>query len=110
MSENENFIILLNRIETTLPILERIETMLLQQTLLNKEVLNSKEAAIYMGLSQSYVCKLARRNKFPSSRPNNGKCYFQRRDLYNWLVSIGRDSNSPITEAEKMVILNPERG
>ena len=90
--------------------LKRIEKMLLQQTLLNKEVLNSKEAGLYIGLSPDYVCTLARRDLFPSSRPNNGKCFYKRSDLHSWLLSSGRKSSSPIKEAEKMAIINPERG
>ena len=91
--------------------LKRIEKMLLQQTLLNKEVLNSKETAIYMGLSQSYICKLAARNKFPSFKPNKGRLYFKRVDLFNWILSKPRENISKqLMEKEKLTILNPERG
>jgi DNA-binding transcriptional MerR regulator len=90
--------------------LNRIINMLVQQTLPNKEVFNSREAALYMGLSPDYVCTLARRNLFPSSRPNGGKRYYQRSDLHNWLLSQGRESNSPTSEAEKLAILHQEGG
>jgi hypothetical protein len=90
--------------------LNRIINMLLQQTLPNKEILNSREAGLYMGLSPDYVCWLARMGKFPSSRPNNGKCFYRKRDLRDWLLSTGRSVNGPTSEAEKLVILNPERG
>ena len=90
--------------------LNRIIKMLHQQTLPNKEVFNSKEAGLYMGLSPDYVCTLARMGKFPSSRPNSGKCFYKRSDLHSWLLSRSRVVNSAITEAEKMAILNPERG
>ena len=90
--------------------LDRILKMLIEQTLTNKEVFNSKEAGLYMGLSPDYVCTLARRDLFPSSRPNNGKRFYKRSDLHSWLLASGRKSISPIMEAEKMSILNPERG
>ena len=90
--------------------LDRILKMLIQQTLPNKEVFNSKEAALYMGLSPDYVCTLARRLLFPSNKPNNGMRFYKRNDLHYWLLSTGRVASSPITEAEKMTILNPERG
>ena len=89
--------------------LNRIINMLLQQTLPNKEVLNSREAGLYMGLSPDYVCTLARRGLFPSSRPNYGKRFYKRSDLHDWLLSIGRDSTFVSSEAEKMDILNPEK-
>ncbi|HEY3369349.1 MAG TPA: hypothetical protein VGK10_00795 [Prolixibacteraceae bacterium] len=88
--------------------LNRIIKMLLQQTLPNKEVFNTREAALYMGFSPDYVCTLARRNLFPSSRPNGGKRFYKRRDLHIWLLSLGRESSTPVSEAEKMAILNPQ--
>ena len=90
--------------------LDRIVEMLLQQTLPNKEILNSREAGLFMGLSADYVCRLARKNLFPSSRPNGGKYFYKRRDLHNWLLSSDRLISSSISEEEKMAILNPERG
>ena len=91
--------------------LDRIIKMLIQQTLPDKEVFNSKEAALYMGLSPSYVCTLARRLLFPSSRPNNGKRFYKRNELHFGLLATGRVvASSPISEAEKMSVLYPERG
>ena len=90
--------------------LKRIEKMLLQQTLLNKEVLNSKETAIYMGLSVSYLYELRRTSNLKANRPNNGRLYFKRTDVYNWMMSTTLESVSGKgTEAEKMTILNQER-
>ena len=84
--------------------LDRILKMLIEQTLTNKEVFNSKEAGLYMGLSPDYVCTLARMGKFPSSRPNGGKCFYKRSDLHHWLLSRSRVVSSAIREAEKMSI------
>ena len=92
-------------------LLKRIEKMLLQQTLLNKEVLNTKETAIYMGLSVSYLYELRRTFGLKANRPNNGKLYFKREDVYNWMLSSMPGSiSSKVTEEEKMILLNPERG
>ena len=89
--------------------LTRIEKMLSQQSLLYKEVLTTKEAANYLGLSRDYVNTLARRNLFPTSRPHNGKRFYKRRDLDNWMLSSDKLISFPLLEAEKMSILNPER-
>ncbi|HEY3372819.1 MAG TPA: helix-turn-helix domain-containing protein [Prolixibacteraceae bacterium] len=91
--------------------LRRIERMLLQHTLLNKEVLNSKEAAIYLGLSRDYVGRLARKGKFPAFRPNNGRLYFKRMDLYNWMLSRAlKPLSKKEMEQEKLNILHAEGG
>lgn len=90
--------------------LTRIEKMLRVQSLLNKEVLTTREAAAYLGLSREYVSTLARRNVFPNFRPHNGKRFFKRSDWDNWMLFGDKLSRSVISEAEKMAILNPERG
>ena len=111
MSKHEMIIQLGNRIELMVPLLKRIEKMLLQQTLLNKEVLNTKETAIYMGLSVSYLYELRRTYGLKANRPNNGKLYFKREDVYNWMLStMPGNISRQVTQEEKMTILNPERG
>ena len=90
--------------------LNRIINMLLQQNLPNKEILNSREAGLEMGLSPDYVCWLAREGKFPSSRPNGGKRYFKRRDLHVYMLSTGRSVRGAATEAERLAILNQNGG
>ena len=67
--------------------LESIEKMLTVQTLVKKEVLSFKEAAVYVGLSHSYLYHLTSRNKIPAYKPNDGKLFFKRMDLYNWMLS-----------------------
>ena len=87
--------------------LDRIIEMLIQNFLPNKEVFNSREAALYMGLSPGYVCTLARRLLFPSSRPNKGKRFYKKSDLFDWLVSTGRIISIPGSKVLKLLMLNP---
>ena len=87
--------------------LDRIIEMLIQNFLPNKEVFNSKEAGLYMGLSADYVCTLARQGKFPSSRPNNGKRFYIKTDLFDWLLSTGRIISISNSEVKKLLFLNP---
>jgi hypothetical protein len=89
--------------------LKRIFKMPVLRSLSCKEVFNTKEAGLYLGLSPDYVCTLARKNAFPSSRPKNGRRCYKKRDLDYWLFSKGRESMFPISEAEKMAILHPQR-
>lgn len=52
-----------------------------------KEVLTSDEAAKYMGISKSYLYKLTMTRKIPHYKPTGKVCYFDRRELENFLRS-----------------------
>jgi len=60
-----------------------------------KEVLTSDEAAAYMGVSKSYLYKLTARKEIPHYKPNGKMCYFNRKELEQWL-----QSNRVSTDAE----------
>ena len=73
--------------ELILKKLERIETMLAEQNLLQKEVLNFNETAIYLEVSHSHLYKLTSAAIIPSYKPNGKKLYFRRKELDAWLLS-----------------------
>lgn len=50
-----------------------------------KEVLTSDEAARYMGMSKSYLYKLTMNQQIPHYKPTGKLCYFNRRELEQWL-------------------------
>lgn len=52
-----------------------------------KEVLTSDEAAKYMGVSKSYLYKLTMRQQIPHFKPMGKMCYFNRKELEQWLQS-----------------------
>lgn len=52
-----------------------------------KEVLTSDEAARYMGLSKSYLYKLTMNRQIPHYKPMGKLCYFNRKELEQWLQS-----------------------
>ena len=57
-----------------------------EQTIIcTKEVLTSKEAAVYMGVSMSYLYKLTMNKKIPHYKPMGKVCYFNRLELEQWL-------------------------
>lgn len=57
-----------------------------EQTMIcTKEVLTSKEAAAYMGVSMSYLYKLTMRLQIPHYKPMGKVCYFNRLELEKWL-------------------------
>jgi len=85
--------------------LESIEKMLKEQSLLKKEVLTSREAAIYLGLSLSYLYELVSLKKIPAYKPNGGKLYFKRKELYNWMLSKRKTSKYEMKEAVRQLSL-----
>ena len=65
--------------------LDRIEELLIGQSLLQKEVLNFKEACLYLELSESHLYKLMSASQIPHYCPNGKKLYFNRTELDQWL-------------------------
>lgn len=52
-----------------------------------KEVLTSDEAARYMGIAKSYLYKLTMARKIPHYKPMGKVCYFNRKELEEFLQS-----------------------
>ena len=52
-----------------------------------KEVLTSEEVAAYMGISKSYLYKLTMRHEIPHYKPMGKICYFNRKEVEQWLQS-----------------------
>lgn len=50
-----------------------------------KSVLTFKEAALFMGLSSSYLYKLTSRGQIPHYKPSGKMIYFNREELEAWL-------------------------
>lgn len=50
-----------------------------------KEVLTADEAAKYMGIKKSYLYKLTMRRQIAFFRPMGKMCYFNRKDIEQWL-------------------------
>ena len=78
--------------------LERIERLLSEQNMLQKEVLNFNEAAVYLEISHSHLYKLTSTYTIPAYKPNGKKLYFNRQELNKWLLSNRQTSISDIEE------------
>ncbi|MBU1371370.1 MAG: helix-turn-helix domain-containing protein [Bacteroidetes bacterium] len=76
--------------------LEKIERLLESQTLLQKEVLNLNESALYLELSTSHLYRLTSTNCIPYYKPNGKKLYFKRTELDQWLLRNRVISNDEI--------------
>jgi len=78
--------------------LESIERMLMEQNMLQKEVLNFNEAAIYLEVSHSHLYKLTSTGTIPAYKPNGKKLYFNREELNKWLLTNRQTSISDIED------------
>lgn len=50
-----------------------------------KDVLTSDEAAVYLGVSKSFLYKLTMRKEIPHYKPNGKLCFFGRLELNRWV-------------------------
>jgi len=78
--------------------LERIETLIEQQGLLKKDVLNFNEACQYLGLSQSHMYKLTSSKSIPHFCPQGKRLYFKRTELDDWLLRNRTDTQDELDQ------------
>ena len=79
--------------------LDKIETMLKEQSLLKKDVLNLSETCRYLDMSASHLYKMTSKKQIPHFCPQGKKLYFKRSELDNWLL---RNRKESIDEIETM--------
>jgi len=78
--------------------LDCIHKMLTEHNMLQKEVLNFSEAAIYLELSHSHLYKLTSGNFINHYKPNGKKIYFKRTELDIWLLRNRQSSKDEIDQ------------
>ena len=61
-----------------------IKEFITRQALTNKEVMNLSEAAIYAGISKSYLYKLTSARLIPFYRPATKLIFFKREEIDAW--------------------------
>jgi excisionase family DNA binding protein len=66
--------------------LNSLYDLILEQNILQKEVLNFKETALYLDLSESYLYSLTSKKRIPHFCPGGKKLAFKRSDLDAWLT------------------------
>jgi excisionase family DNA binding protein len=74
------------------------ESIQQQADITAKEILTSKEAAQYMGVSLSQLHKLTMARAIPFSKPSGKLCYFNRRELERWMMSKRVNSKDELQE------------
>ena len=64
----------------------------------SKQILTTREAARFLGLSVDRVYRLAEAGTLPSSRPNGKRLYFSRKALEAWMLGQPRLTTAQIKE------------
>jgi len=77
--------------------IRELKSLILEQNMLKKEVLNFTETALYLDVSHSHLYKLTSSGKIPFHKPNNKRLYFNRRELDTWLM---QNRHNTIAETE----------
>ena len=81
--------------------LEGIEKHIQEQTVLRKETLKLDEAALYLGVSKSYLYKLTSKRSIPFYRPGNKLIFFFRSDLDAW-IKVRKVENPVLSQNSKI--------
>lgn len=66
-----------------------------------KEVLTMEEVAQYMGVSKSYLYKLTMKQEIPYYKPTGKICYFNRKEIEDWLQSNKISTATEISQKAK---------
>ena len=86
--------------------LNKIESMLQEQSLLKKEVLNLSETCKYLKMSASHLYKLTSQKQIPHFCPQGKKLYFKRTELDQWLLRNRKDSTDDIETMAANYLIN----
>lgn len=80
-------------------ILEKLDEIKSSTLLGLKEVFNTEEACLFLGVSKVYVYKLMREKKIPYFKSKGGKLtYFKKKDLEEWMLDTPIRSRKQINK------------
>ncbi|MDP2067510.1 MAG: helix-turn-helix domain-containing protein [Lutibacter sp.] len=95
--------------ELILQKLSNIETMLQEQNLLKKDVLNFNETCAYLDTSASNLYKMTSHKLIPHFCPQGKKLYFKRAELDEWLLRNRQSSTEEIETIAANYLLTNKR-
>ncbi|NDV63786.1 AlpA family transcriptional regulator [Bacteroides sp. 224] len=87
-----------------------VEGAVKMAALTTKEVLTFDEAAIFTGLSKSYLYKLTSGQKIPHYKPSGKLCYFNREELQAWLLQNRVSTSDEIAEKAQTYCMKNKKG
>ncbi|HET6557036.1 MAG TPA: helix-turn-helix domain-containing protein [Prolixibacteraceae bacterium] len=92
--------------ETIIYQLEQVVKLLKEQNMLLKRVFNSRDAALYLGISLDTLYHLTGKNKIPCYKMNGHKLFFSHEELEKWLLSKRKENKAKSKEPAPAFGLN----
>lgn len=92
--------------ETIIYNLEQVVKLLKEQNMLLKRVFNSKDAALYLGISRDHLYHLTGKNLVPCYKMNGHRLFFSHEELEKWLLSKKKESKVKTQEPAPAFGLN----
>ncbi len=71
----------------------------------SEQILGSREAAAFLGISLYQIYHLSRNGRLPTYSPTGGKIYFLKSELEAWIIS-GRRADVKMINSRVISILN----
>lgn len=65
---------------------------------ISKQILSFNEAVDFMDVSKSFLYKMTSEGRITFFKPNNGKIYFRKVDLENWMMQNEQKSVEQFSE------------
>ena len=78
--------------------LKAIKEFITRQALQQKDILTLKEAALYAGISTSYLYKLTSARSIPFYKPATKLVFFRKAEIDNWLLKNRQPTISEMSE------------
>jgi excisionase family DNA binding protein len=74
--------------------LDTIIRLLREQTLMQKQVFNSHEAALYLNCSLRHIYRMSSQSKIPCYKVDGRRLFFSHPELQQWLLAVKKSSLS----------------
>lgn len=89
--------------------LESIESLLKEQTIDKKKVLNFKEVLYLLGIGKNTLYELIRKNRIPAYRPAGGKLFFIKKELQYWIMAHKSTNLYTVEKMDKDSEMKPDQ-
>lgn len=89
--------------------LTAIKSLMEQQIVNQKRILNLEEASKFLGISKSDLYKRTSSNSIPFHKPSGKLIFFLREDLESWMLTNRQSSIDEINQAANNLKLNLKR-
>ena len=89
--------------------LAEIRELIIQQKLVQKDFLTLNDAAVYIGISKSYLYKLTSTRKIPFYRPETKLIFFKRSELDAWILNNRNAPHEEVVPTQPKLLTNKNK-